>query len=871
MTRLSRLTTARNFILILLFLMGAVLLASTSTAHAQNDIPLPPQDLPTEDPEAARVQCESDGKNQWFPNSSGGGTCSPKGANASDNYTGGKGASTCQTFTNFFLSPLVCTGRLVSVLTGSILIAISAAILEMVASLFNWMVYYTVIAFGDQTNGFLTKSVLDGINTAWTVFRDISNILIIGLFTFIAISIILGLKEFGQKKMIARVLIVAVLINFSLLFTKLIVDGSNFVAYQFYKASLNGQISKPGQGASVVAANSNCFDGTATGPDCSYALAQDGIAGAFVRLLGVTSSIDTRKGLDKIAEQNNNGWLALWHGIFSAIMLLGAAIVLLYGSFLLVTRAIYIVFLMVTSAIAFATFLIPKLSTEGAGEKFGWSAWWSALIKTAVFAPILMMMLWATLIIGNALVPRTQGGTLGGLLSDTSNAANWSAMFAYIIVLGMLFASFKVASSFSGSIAGFNLTAALPLNFASRIAAPALRQTAGRFFYGQSKSLASGAKDDTKAAATARVNAQLHSISGDKAKEAAAIREAHRLEQSAASKAEAAAKAGKRAASNFNFADTKVGKTVAKSLGISGALAGESDKKAKGYEGQIKDLAKHAADIAKKAGEVSTGDKKELQKILEEGVKQSRAQTQQSKDLQKSVLDATQRVAETQGAAKERDSVKRELDTSQKNLGTAEAKKTVIEASHDPIIKQLQEQIDRGDATKIPELTQAKANKQAEMERQDDRIKSARNVVSTLQSKLGQLDAKHEPLLADARAKLEQAKTELGAFTKETEDMVKGAANKAVSQTMEAIDKDIAGSEVGFIGRVARIDNHVAKAMRDKIKEDKSVSAVMKKAFKEYSDESGGHGGGGGGGAPKAASGGTSSAPAAPSGGEPAH
>ena len=38
-----------------------------------------------------------------------------------------------------------------------------------------------------------------------------SNIVIIGMFTFIAIATILGITEYGYKKMLSRVLIVAVL------------------------------------------------------------------------------------------------------------------------------------------------------------------------------------------------------------------------------------------------------------------------------------------------------------------------------------------------------------------------------------------------------------------------------------------------------------------------------------------------------------------------------------------------------------------------------------------------------------------------------------------------------------------------------------
>jgi hypothetical protein len=90
---------------------------------------------------------------------------------------------------------------------------------------FNWSIKVTVINF---TGLFYTPAVNEAVGQVWTNLRDLANIFIIGLFVFIAISIILGLQEFGQKKLIARVVVVAILINFSFLFTQIAINASNF-------------------------------------------------------------------------------------------------------------------------------------------------------------------------------------------------------------------------------------------------------------------------------------------------------------------------------------------------------------------------------------------------------------------------------------------------------------------------------------------------------------------------------------------------------------------------------------------------------------------------------------------------------------------
>src|SRR3989344_9204567 len=382
--------------------------------------------------------------------------------------------------------PLICDGflantfnpiswaRTIAAVVGSLLMTVAAWALAIAGVLFNWSVMNAVILFKDV----IFEPIKDGINIGWTAFRDISNIVIIGVFAFIAISIILGNKEFGQKKLVARVLVIAVLINFSLLFTKMIIDASNFTAGQFYAATQEGGEKTLSQiideenksrkaGVPTASSGVNPFDG----------YSQKGIAGQFVNFLGVVDVADTYVSLREVAEQSNSGWLMLVHALFAMILLLGAAIVLFYGSFLLISRAILLIFLLLTSAIAFASHLIPKMS-DG---QFGWSAWWKSLLGSAVLAPLLMIFLYITLQIASHL--QAKSGTLGNLISGSAKGGDVNALFAYLLVLGLLFGSFKVASSFSSKIGGFNFAAmatALPLSLGSRFAGFALRNTAGR-------------------------------------------------------------------------------------------------------------------------------------------------------------------------------------------------------------------------------------------------------------------------------------------------------------------------------------------------------------------------------------------------------
>lgn len=330
----------------------------------------------------------------------------------------------------FFLNFFTCIGAQFSGFIGGILVGISATFLEIAGWLFDWIFNKTVLQFGD----FVNQNVISSVNTAWSAFRDLANIVIIAMFVYVAIQTILGSHEYGARKMIARLLIVAVLINFSLLFTKLIIDGSNFFAVQFYSATMP----------------QNTGGGSGTDQTAS-------ISGAFESIAGVSGFGDTRAIVVQMAKDPNVGFVkSLMYGVFVAILFLAGAVIFLYGSFLLLARAILMIFLMITSSIAFGTYLIPG----AAKSKFGWSAWWSSLLNNALLAPLLMVFLWVSLIVGKNF--HVSSGSPGDLIANPSNSSDLNALVAYLIVIGLLFISFRVSSSFSKQIGGFDYAALLP-------------------------------------------------------------------------------------------------------------------------------------------------------------------------------------------------------------------------------------------------------------------------------------------------------------------------------------------------------------------------------------------------------------------------
>src|SRR3989338_3447259 len=660
----------------------------------------------------------------------------------------------CDGFLANTFNPM-CWARTIAAVLSSFLIAIAAWALAIAGVLFNWTIMNAVILFKDV----IFNPISSGINIGWTAFRDIANIVIIGVFAFIAISIILGNKTFGDKKLVARVLVIAILINFSLLFTKMIIDASNFTAGQFYAATQDGgektlsQIIDENQpGKSTGLSNGvSPFDG----------YAQKGIAGQFINFLGVTNVADTYASLKEVGEANDNGFLILVHALFATILLLGAAIVLFYGAFLLISRAIILIFLLLTSAIAFASHLIPKMS-DG---QFGWSAWWKSLLGSAVLAPLLMIFLYITLVIAGNLTggagtlasapsstvgmtaavgatsqvaagadaTQTSGappvqqakGTLGNLISKSATKGDINALFNYLIVLGLLFGSFKVASSFSSKIGGFNfaqIAAAIPLTMGSRLAGFALRNTAGR-----------GAALIEKAMGDRLGEARRELTQIDPERDPRRYAEVHATARRLEGRQRLAGWFTKQ---NYDLAQSTLGKQIAKQTGVKSPLS-PGDAKASFAE-STKKSSEAASVRAEAAFNLTRSDQEKIRakekqrqdaifKQQAENLEQQREALKQQADAAAAVAQASRQQADTnkQTLQQQKAAAERQAQAVERQ---AKAKKDDLESA----VKELQRSANHGDPTAVAEIAQKRSAINAE----DQKIKNARSNVDNLTQRI---------------------------------------------------------------------------------------------------------------------------------------
>lgn len=288
------------------------------------------------------------------------------------------------------------------------LITASGWVLEMT-------VEQTVVKMSDNVRG------LAALKTGWVTFRDLSNMVFIFLLLFVAFSTMLGNETYGVKRLLPRIVIVALLLNFSFFLTGIVIDASNIVAARFAKTT-------------------NCEAATLGGP-----ATQCSIAAAVMQALKIQTTNDTKKLPD--LSQN---FLIFVFTILSSLFMAITAFVFFIFAILLVTRFVVLIFILLLSPLAFMSMIVPGIGIA--------TKWRKTLFDQAFFAPLFFLLIWFVLAV---ITDKTFVGVLGGPPSSfvaafqaTNATVGGEAMrivLNYIIVTTFLIAALVISKTMANS------------------------------------------------------------------------------------------------------------------------------------------------------------------------------------------------------------------------------------------------------------------------------------------------------------------------------------------------------------------------------------------------------------------------------------
>ncbi len=309
----------------------------------------------------------------------------------------------------------------------------SAWIMGLGGQLFDSVITYTIIEA--KSHMFPSKDSDNFINKGWEVFRDIVNVMFIFVILYIGIMTIIKGTEFGTKKLLTAVIAVAILLNFSLFFTKIFIDIGNIVA-----VNLNEVLKK-----SVPVEEDK---GIAT-----YIIGAFGFQTIY-QLKDKSGTSTGNKNLDKMIEDGDWGGLFIY-AVFASLVMLVVAVILLIASFMFLTRYIVLIFILIFSSAAVGSHILPALKKEV------WTKWFSTLIGQTFFAPLFLLLFLVTAIVIHSL-SSTIGGSAGWNSLMDRNASGIADSVAnllipFIIIIGFLIGTIvfsKKLSDMGGGYAG---------------------------------------------------------------------------------------------------------------------------------------------------------------------------------------------------------------------------------------------------------------------------------------------------------------------------------------------------------------------------------------------------------------------------------
>lgn len=323
-----------------------------------------------------------------------------------------------------FFVVFVAIGTLINTEIAHAEPGVGSSVQEHGSNLLEWLFSWIISALGSiittlvgllieiaRYNDFINA---DAVLTGWVVLRDIANMFVVLVLLLIAFGTILRLDQYKLNSMLPKLILMAVLVNFSRVISGLIIDASQVVTLTFLSAY------------------------------------QEAGAGNIMNALKLDKvvSINTTSGKGELIEAVKGEDLVGAYFFATILMIVSVATVAVY----LVVFAVRIValwLLIVVSPMAYILSAVPG------GQQYS-SQWWGMFSKYVVVGPVLAFFLWLSL----ASLPNlTQDLTDGGIPKDLDGktgsafiveAATPTNTLGFIISIAMLMGSLAFAQKLGG-------------------------------------------------------------------------------------------------------------------------------------------------------------------------------------------------------------------------------------------------------------------------------------------------------------------------------------------------------------------------------------------------------------------------------------
>ncbi|KND47993.1 MAG: hypothetical protein AB201_00100 [Parcubacteria bacterium C7867-006] len=350
--------------------------------------------------------------------------------------------------------------------SDSILKIILQSLVEGILSLMGWILWLS----GTLLNAVMKFTIVDlstrlegltGINIAWKIIRDLMNIVFIFVLVYEGIKLILNMGSLNSvKNFIFGVVLASLLINFSLFFTRVLIDGSNVITIGIY----NSIVTPPAVPNGFVGP---IQDNYGLSDKIMSALGLQGIYGDT----DLSANFGGGKGVGGI----------LIMGLGSGIIILISSFVFFAVSIMFIIRYLTIIFLLMLSPVAYMGMALPEMKPYA-------KQWWDSLKGQLLFPPIFMVMMLVilTLMTSPGFITESYFSTLFNSGNSAPSFDTMNLLINFIVIIGLLITALVTAKTWAsmGSKHIGNATKSLTAFTGGAIfggAARVGRNTLGRF------------------------------------------------------------------------------------------------------------------------------------------------------------------------------------------------------------------------------------------------------------------------------------------------------------------------------------------------------------------------------------------------------
>ena len=274
---------------------------------------------------------------------------------------------------------------------------------------------------------------LNFLTSGWTAVRDIANIAFIFILIYIAITIILQAEQANTMKMLAGVVVMALLINFSFFLTRAVIDAGNILAIQFYNAvpgTATIASSAQASGVNVGAVGANALGLNSDSKD---------LTSNFMQMIQVQNILGQGSFQDFVSnnQKNMTGTGAFLTNLITQIVVfIGVAVILAFLAVAFFTvgikfivRMIVLWFVIIGAPLAFAA---KALTGKGSVTKL-FDEWLGTLVTFSFYPAIFLFIFLLINYVAIALAQGSTNGLVGAVFSDLNASPTSGVPGLYLI------------------------------------------------------------------------------------------------------------------------------------------------------------------------------------------------------------------------------------------------------------------------------------------------------------------------------------------------------------------------------------------------------------------------------------------------------